>query len=159
MARLEMQRGDAVPSPDEYMTVAEGPHVDGYAACLAALLLGDRRALAQRVGDLSVTLTRAEREMASYFIKNYRPAPQKVGHPAKSTDARLGVASLYILLTAWTQLGHKEALAETARYFGLSESAIEKDLTFARGHDGGQWWPRVCELAAKHKPWPELIGQ
>jgi hypothetical protein len=157
--KLLMAPTSAVPSPDEYVEIASGADIDidGLVAFLHALK-GDRRRLAARARDPAVTLSAGERNLLAQIAETYTPPPRpKTGNPPAPVSKKLAVASFYIKALFWEGQPPKRALHFAAKRSQLGEGSVKKYLTYARRYKQGRWWRRVCELARKHKCWPELV--
>jgi hypothetical protein len=120
----------AVPSPDEYQEITD-------VAAVAKVL----KALDE---------AQACEEPRSPGKRGPRPRPA-----ALARSRKLEVASLFIVFAVVADLPYGRALKSTMEHHGLGKRTVKKCIAFARAHDDGKWWPRVCELAAKRKGWPQ----
>jgi hypothetical protein len=160
-AKLYIADPNAAPSPDAYREIASGPEVDGYLAVIMAEHGGKPDRLVARIDERVTGLSGCEREFLKQLVRARASRPRsrsKAGRPA-TPEQKLAVTSTFLVFSVWKKVPRKRALGRTAEQYGLTEHSVEKAITFARRHDGGKWWADRRKLAAKRKPWPEIIAK
>jgi hypothetical protein len=120
----------AVPSPDEYQEIT------------------DVAAVAKVLNALDEAQAREEPRSPGKRGPRSRPA-------ALARSRKLEVASIFIVFAVLADLPYGRAMKHTMKRHDLGKRTVKSYIAFARAHDGGKWWPRVCELAGKRKGWPQ----